>query len=103
MKAGDTLSSLQSSKASGESTALVKLVGSLGKLPDGTRIRELFVGTPVIIGAVLTLIEKQDGIAVRRDSTLVMVNGIEAGALADLETVVVAGDEVVLVPMFHGG
>ncbi|MDG6907340.1 MAG: MoaD/ThiS family protein [Nitrososphaerota archaeon] len=39
----------------------------------------------------------------RRDSTLIIVNGVEARALEDLETEIVSGDEIVLLPMFHGG
>jgi molybdopterin converting factor small subunit len=42
-------------------------------------------------------------IELRRDSILMMVNGVEANALNDLETIIQPNDVVVLVPMFHGG
>jgi molybdopterin converting factor small subunit len=48
-------------------------------------------------------LSKSFGIEIRRDSTLVLVNGVEANALLDLDTIVVRGDEVSLIPMFHGG
>ena len=34
---------------------------------------------------------------------LVLVNGVEAGALDELETLIRPNDVVVLLPMFHGG
>ena len=34
---------------------------------------------------------------------LVLVNGVEASALDELETMIHPGDVVVLLPMFHGG
>jgi len=78
-------------------------LGDLGKLPNGSRLGEEEIVTPITIGEVLTSLCANHGITLRRDSTLILVNGVEANALEDLDTVVDAGDEVVLVPMFHGG
>jgi molybdopterin converting factor small subunit len=55
------------------------------------------------LGSVLEALEKDYGLELPRESTLVIVNGVEARALEDLDTVIRSGDEVVLVPMFHGG
>lgn len=38
-----------------------------------------------------------------RSNALILVNGREIGVLDGLETVVESGDEVVLVPIVHGG
>ncbi|MGI0091629.1 MAG: MoaD/ThiS family protein [Nitrososphaerales archaeon] len=81
----------------------MKIVGSLGKLPDGRKLEAQIIKGPSTVGSLLGILQTQHGIEIRRDSTLVIVNGVEARALSDLETVVNPGDEVVLVPMFHGG
>lgn len=83
--------------------ALVKLVGNLGKLPDGRTIGEERVDAPAVLRGIVTNLQTKYSIELRRDSMLILVNGVEANALDDLETIVNAGDEVVLVPMFHGG
>jgi molybdopterin synthase sulfur carrier subunit len=38
-----------------------------------------------------------------RPNTVILVNGIEVGALNGLETEIKDGDEVVLIPVVHGG
>lgn len=38
-----------------------------------------------------------------RPNTVILVNGVEIGALNGLETEIKDGDEVVLIPVVHGG
>lgn len=38
-----------------------------------------------------------------RPNTIILVNGVEIGALNGLETEIKDGDEVVLIPVVHGG
>lgn len=78
-------------------------MGSLGQMPDGKKLDTELVETPVKIGSILELLRSTYGLEIRRDSTLVMVNGVEVNVLGDLDAIVLAGDEVVLLPMFHGG
>ena len=101
MKGGDTPSHLQSFDETDSAT--VRIHGSLGKLSDGRKVEFEKVLVPVSVGDILSNLSKILGAEIRRDSTLVLVNGVEANALSDLDTIVVAGDEVSLIPMFHGG
>ena len=83
--------------------AKITLIGSLGKLSDGSRIDTLRVDAPDILGHLLKCVEQKYGIALKRDSMLALVNGVEANALDDLGTLIHPEDVVVLIPMFHGG
>ncbi len=94
--------SLSFAKTRSES-ALIRIMGNLGRMPDGVRVDGDVVNTPVKLGFLLETLHGKYKLDLRRDSTLIIINGVEARALDDLETVVVSGDEVVLVPMFHGG
>ncbi len=85
------------------SCAQVRVMGSLGRTHDGRKIQGETVRTPIKVGNLLRELQKRHGLDLRIDSTLVMVNGVEARALEDLETIVSSGDEVVILPMFHGG
>src|SRR5579862_10055995 len=101
MKAADTQNRSQSFEETGKAT--VRIHGSLGKLGDGRKIDRETVQVPLKVGDLLIKLSKSFGIEIKRDSTLVLVNGVEANALEDLDTIIVGGDEVSLIPMFHGG
>jgi molybdopterin converting factor small subunit len=103
MKAEGTRSRWRSSGATGEAFATLRLHGSLGKLPGGRRLEVEKISVPVTVGELLSGLSDSLSLDLRRDSTLVLVNGVEANALQDLETVICEGDEVSLVPMLHGG
>lgn len=108
MKDDGTLSQLQYSESIPEATcglsnATVRILGNLARLPNGQRLDEVIVEVPILVKDLLLLLKEQQGIELRRDSTLILVNGAEANALDDLDTEIEAGFEVVLVPMFHGG
>jgi molybdopterin converting factor small subunit len=103
MKVDDILNPLPSSEKANSEFATVRVHGSIGKLAGGKKIENEKICVPLRIGELLNDLSKSLGIEIRRDSTLVLVNGIEINALSDLETVVVGGDEVSIVPMFHGG
>ena len=103
MKEGDTPNLSLFSGAKNERFATLKIHGNLAKLPDGSKLEEERLSVPLTIGNLFTKLNNSLGIDVRRDSTLVLVNGVEANALEDLDTVIKEGDEVSLVPMFHGG
>jgi len=91
------------SGAENELCATLKLHGNLGKLQSGKRLEKERIKVPIKVGDLLRGLSDSLGLDLRRDSTLVLVNGVEANALLDLETVIEDGDEVSLVPMFHGG
>jgi molybdopterin converting factor small subunit len=103
MKEGDTQNPWPSSGETGDSFATIRLVGNLGKLEDGERLDTEKVAAPLTVGQLLKELQRSYGLEFRRDSTLVLVNGVEANALQDLDTLIQGGDEVALVPMFHGG
>ncbi len=103
MKEEDILSLSQSSGEKNEPSVTVKLMGNLGKLPDGKKLGHEKVKAPTTVRALLDELQKSTGLELRRDSTLVLVNGVEANALQDLDTPIESGDEVALIPMFHGG
>ncbi len=89
-------------------SATFKLVGNLGqgRGAKGTRIsriQEASVSTPVGLGEAVKKLEEQYGLSLPRESVLILVNGIEANALEDLDTVVHENDQIILIPMFHGG
>lgn len=94
---------MQSSDESGKAFATVRLHGNLGKQSNGKRLETEKVSAPIKVGDLLAELSSSYNLDLRRASTLVLVNGVEANALDDLETVVKEGDEVSLVPMFHGG
>ena len=78
-------------------------MGDLARLPSGKKLGIELVRTPQKLSSVLDDLKARYGIDLRRDSTLVIVNGVEARALEDLDTMIESGDDVVLLPMFHGG
>jgi molybdopterin converting factor small subunit len=83
--------------------ATVRLLGNLSKLPDGNSLADLKIRVPDRLGGIVQDLQDRYRIELRRDSILMMVNGVEANALNDLETIIQPNDVVVLVPMFHGG
>jgi len=103
MKAEPTQNPSQFSEKRNEQLATVRIIGNLAQTPGGKRQEIERVNTPVKIGELLEYLTKSFGLILRRESTLVLVNGVEANALEDLDTVVKGGDEVFLVPMIHGG
>ena len=89
-------------------TATIQLVGNLGKAnnPEGvstSRIDQVAIKVPVKLGVAIHDLEQEHGLSLRRDSILILINGVEANALEDLDTTVNENDQVVLIPMFHGG
>jgi molybdopterin converting factor small subunit len=103
MKEGDMQSQSQSSAITPNGSAAVRSMGGLGRTAKKEKIDKIFVSVPIKLDSLIVLLQKEYGIELRRDSTLIMINGVEARALGDLETVISHGDEVILVPMFHGG
>lgn len=94
---------LQSSEESHSKYASVRIMGNLGHRLNGERVNQDTVETPMKLSQILEILQNKYSLDLRRDSTLIMVNGVEARALDDLDTIVQSGDEIVLVPMFHGG
>jgi molybdopterin converting factor small subunit len=103
MKEDVTPSPSRSSDEKSSSFATIRLMGNLGKLSNGEKMDIEKIVAPLTVGRLLEELQKSTGMEFRRESTLVLVNGVEANALQDLDTLVLAGDEVALVPMFHGG
>lgn len=101
MREGITRSDSPSSNS--HSFVSVKILGSLGNKEARNGINIELDGAFTKLGALMEVLQAKCELQLRRDSTLVMVNGIEARALDDLDTTIRTGDEVVFVPMFHGG
>ncbi|MHB1908242.1 MAG: MoaD/ThiS family protein [Nitrososphaerales archaeon] len=81
-------------------TAEIKLIGNLkGEAGSG----KILISTPIKLKEVIDHLNSRCDAGLRRDSVLILVNGVEANALDDLDTVINEEDEVVFVPMFHGG
>jgi molybdopterin converting factor small subunit len=80
-------------------------VGNLGKTNDleSRKISRVTVKAPVRLGDAIHDLEVERSLLLRRDSVLILINGVEANALEDLDTTVNENDQVVLIPMFHGG
>lgn len=83
--------------------ATVKLVGNLSSCTDGRKVPDLSFSVPSKLSEILSKLQDTYRLELRRESILILVNGVEANALDDLETLVLSNDEVVLIPMFHGG
>jgi len=93
-------------------TISVKLVGAFRHF-SGTEELELDSKVPTSVDALInelvkkvpeieqSLIDRQ--LENPRPNALILVNGIEIGVLDDMETKIKDGDEIVLVPVVHGG
>ena len=104
MKADDIQNRSQFSEEKNERRfATIKIVGNIARLPSGKRLDSLRIDVPTKLGSLFETLSGVYGLDIRRESTLVLVNGVEANALEDLETIVQEGDEVFFVPMIHGG
>jgi molybdopterin converting factor small subunit len=103
MKAEDTRSPSQFSEDKSDGVATVRVYGSLVRDAHGKKLSSLDVETPMKVEELLKTLGKLHGLALQRENTLILVNGIEANVLDDLDTLIRAGDEVSLVPMIHGG
>jgi molybdopterin converting factor small subunit len=103
MKADDIQNPSQYSAEKNEQFATVRIVGNLARSSSGKRQDTLKIDVPVKVGSLLEALSRLHGLTLPRESTLVLVNGVEANALEDLDTIIQAGDQVFLVPMIHGG
>jgi molybdopterin converting factor small subunit len=103
MREEDTQIESQFSTSPLSGFASIKIMGNLARSPTGKRVEGETFKAPLELGSLLQDLRDKYSLELRRDGTLVMINGVEARALQDLETIVLPGDEVVLVPMFHGG
>src|ERR1700688_3230971 len=103
MKADDIQNPSQYSAEKNEKFATVRIVGNLARSSSGKRQDTLKIDVPVRVGSLLETLSKFHGLTLARESTLALVNGVEANALEDLDTIIQAGDQVFLVPMIHGG
>ena len=88
--------------------ARIKLIGNLGHAinpsgSDSENLQEVLVNVPVKLGTAIRKLEQEHGLSLHRDSILILVNGVVANALEDLDTMIEENDQIVLVPMFHGG
>lgn len=103
MKEESIRSESQSSEKSFEGLVTVRIMGNLGKTSGGQKVETEIVNPPIKLESAIRILKEKYDLDLRRDNTLVIINGVEARALDDLETILVAGDDVVFVPMIHGG
>jgi molybdopterin converting factor small subunit len=86
-----------------EDFASVKLLGNLSKSSDGKKISALTVDVPIKLSNLIAIMNERHGLEIARENVLILINGVEANALEDLDTIVGSTDQVVFIPMFHGG
>ena len=86
-----------------DSFLTVRLFGNLGRKSNGERIPEIRLSAPTKLGEALAQLRSTHGIILNREEILILVNGVEANALEDLETSILADDKVDLLPIYHGG
>jgi molybdopterin converting factor small subunit len=91
-----------------EGVATIKLVGNLGHYVDSHgalrgELQELEIGVPISLREAVQIIESKYQLRLPRESILILVNGVEANALDDLDTMIYQDDHIVFVPMYHGG
>ena len=93
-------------------TITVKFIGSLGGISGKDAIMLRFKGSISLRVLVSKVVEQLPGLrSALVDSTsgeprrnmLVLVNGREIGVLHGLETTIIDSDEVIFVPVTHGG
>ncbi len=87
----------------GRGFATVRLVGSLSSCADGKKVPDLSFEVPTKLSRIMSRLQDTYNLDMRRENVLILVNGVEANALDDLETLLQPNDQVVLIPMFHGG
>jgi molybdopterin converting factor small subunit len=61
------------------------------------------VETPVKLEQALQKLEEKLNLKLPSHSILILVNGVEASILGGNDAIINENDEVVIVPMFHGG
>ncbi len=83
--------------------ATLKLLGNLSRLSDGSKLNLEEIEVPATLRTAMEKLRVKYGIELKRENILVLINGVEANALDDLETVLGDSDEIVFLPMFHGG
>jgi molybdopterin synthase sulfur carrier subunit len=95
-----------------EMTVNVKFVGSFRGVSGKSKIVFKFakpISLRILVAKVVELLPKLKSALVDpmsgepRSNMLVLVNGQEIGVLSGIETKVNDGDEVVFVPVMHGG
>ena len=70
---------------------------------DGLTIKDSPKKIRDILDLISSLDKSLDGGNYNLGNTLLMVNGVESSALGGQDTVIYDGDEVVLIPVVHGG
>jgi molybdopterin converting factor small subunit len=90
----------------------IKFVGVFRTISGNDKIRLKFEGIPLVETAVQKIVEEKPEL---RDAlidpklgnsgpnALILLNGREIGVLNELETVLSNGDEMVFIPVAHGG
>ncbi|MHB8568320.1 MAG: MoaD/ThiS family protein [Nitrososphaerales archaeon] len=86
-----------------ELIAKVRFFGNLSRHEAGEIVTEESVSVPAKLGSVLASLQTKHGMDLKREGILVLVNGIEANSLDEMDTVVNDGDEIALLPIYHGG
>lgn len=65
--------------------------------------KSLELATPIRLKEALSSIERKYDLQLPDHSLLILINGVESSVLGGLDAVIDDGDEVTIVPMFHGG
>lgn len=90
----------------------VRFVGVFRSISGKKELTIKFRETDTVKSAIMKIIEElpglkraliDSGLEDPRPNTLILVNGREISVLNGLETVLKDGDEVVFVPVLHGG
>src|SRR5579862_2955996 len=89
-------------------TATVRVAGSTKQFRTGTlgpsqSMKAQTIDTPTKLAQAISKLEEALQVKFPTHSILVLVNGVEASVLGGMDALIERGDEVVILPMFHGG
>lgn len=83
--------------------AHVRLFGNISKLRNGKRIQEEQINAPQTLREIIAKLQEKLETPLNREELLILVNGVEANSLDDLDTRIHSGDLIDILPIYHGG
>jgi molybdopterin converting factor small subunit len=91
------------SKMTSSQRATVRLFGNISKSKDGKRVGEEQVDAPATLRNIIDKLQERLEIPLHREEILILVNGVEANSIDDLDTRIQTGDLIDVLPIYHGG
>jgi molybdopterin converting factor small subunit len=72
-------------------------------IPSNKYQKSESLDAPIRLGDAIQKLEDRLSLKIPTHSVLVLINGVEASILGGEDAIINPNDEVVIVPMFHGG